>query len=103
MLAKKPAYHEHRFPPFPFVLCQVQLQVPKFYLNLNNLNLNNLYRSLSNVLSRLAVMVRVDPEMMMRHNGKSTSSGKETKRQLPRLAPRGEERHRVLACVPSEY
>ena len=46
------------------------------------------------MLSRLAVGVRVDQSSeMVRHNGRSTS----------RKEDQEETRHRVVACVPSEY
>jgi hypothetical protein len=49
--------------------------------------------SLSNVLSRLAVGVRVDgTTAMMRHW-----------KEHERKGDQEETRHRVLACVPSEY
>ena len=60
----------------------------QFSYYINNRQLNG---SLSNVLSRLAVGVRVD--------GDDETQRKEHERE----GDQEETRHRVLACVPSEY
>ena len=62
--------------------------IVQFSYYINNRQPNG---SLSNVLSRLAVGVRVDGD-------------DETQRkELEREGDQEETRHRVLACVPSEY
>ena len=60
-------------------------------VNVNYINNRQPNGSLSNVLSRLAVGVRVD--------GDDETQRKEHERE----GDQEETRHRVLACVPSEY
>ena len=66
----------------------VQFSSVQFSYYINNRQPNG---SLSNVLSRLAVEVRVD--------GDDETQRKEHERE----GDQEETRHRVLACVPSEY
>ena len=65
-----------------------KVQFSYYIININNRQPNG---SLSNVLSRLAVGVRVD--------GDDETQWKDHERE----GDQEETRHRVLACVPSEY
>ena len=73
------------------MICEQRVALPasvQFSYYINNRQPNG---SLSNVLSRLAVGVRVD--------GDDETHRKEHERK----GDQEETRHRVLACVPSEY